>query len=471
MMNKELISKPVIELAPLIKEKEVSPVELTNLVLEHAETYQENLNSFINFSEKAKTAARKAEQEIVNGNYLGMYHGIPIALKDNIYVKDEVTTMGSKIHREFVPSYNATVVNKLIESGAILTGKLNMHEYAWGITNNNLHFGPSRNPWDKERITGGSSGGSAAAVASDMTVASLGTDTSGSIRIPAALCGIVGLKPTYGLVSQYGTFPLAWTQDHVGPMTKNIKDAAGLLEIISGHDKNDPTTLNVPVENYLSQITGDVKDLVIGIDEQYFFNQIDSEIEKIVRENIQYLVDKGAKVVEVEIPMLHDTKRMDDLSILAEGGTLHYQAFQRNPEDFGKEIPSIFSNNEIPSAIEYLNIQRDKQTLKNKFLEVFEQVDVLISPTLPVISPKIGDDFVDLNGKKTDVVESFLRLTRPANLTGLPALSVPCGFKDGMPIGLQIIGPELRESLLLNIGYAIEQTIPLKGKKPELSFT
>src|SRR5699024_7700781 len=243
-----------------------------------------------------------------------------------------------------------------------------------------------------------------------------------------------------------------------------------LLEVISGYDINDPSTLNTPVENYSQQITGDVKDLVIGLDEKYFFNNVDTEIEKVIRENIQYLKDKGAKVEEVEIPMLNDTKHLDDLSILCEAGTLHYDEFLKNPESFGEGIPNIFRNHKIPSAIEYLNVQEDKKKLKNEFMEVFKKVDVLISPTLPFIAPDIGSGFVEINGRKEDIVESSLRFTRPANLTGLPALSVPCGFKDESPIGLQIMGPTLSETLLLNIGYVIEQRNPLKGKRPEIIY-
>src|SRR5699024_2177090 len=217
-MNQSLISKPVSKLAPLIKNKSISPVELTKAVLDHAEVKQKDINAFISFThEKAEAAARMAEQEIMDDRYRGMYHGIPIALKDNIYIKDETTTVGSKIHKDFKPGYNATVARKLSDAGAIFTGKLNMHEYAYGITNNNPHYGASRNPWHTDKITGGSSGGSGAAVAANSTLASLGTDTSGSIRIPAALCGVVGLKPTFGRVSTYGTFSLTPSQDHLGP--------------------------------------------------------------------------------------------------------------------------------------------------------------------------------------------------------------------------------------------------------------
>src|SRR5699024_1773406 len=249
----------------------------------------------------ALTDAKKAEKEINNGNYKGMYHGIPMALKDNIYFKDKVTTMSSKIHKDFVSDYDATVVSKLREAGVIFTGKLSMHEYAWGITNTN--YGAVKNPWNYEKIPGGSSGGSGAAVATGSSVASLGTDTAGSIRIPSSANGIVGLKQTFGRVSKYGVYPLGWTLDHVGPMTQTVKDAAGLLDIIAGFDANDPTSINTPVDQYFSKTTGDVKNLVIGVEEDYFFNKVDSEIEKLVRDGIKKLEEQGAKVKKVKIPV------------------------------------------------------------------------------------------------------------------------------------------------------------------------
>lgn len=457
-MDQSLISKPVSKLAPLLKSKTVSPVELTRDVLDHAEENQKDINAYISFTrEKAEAAAKFAEQEILNGNYRGMYHGIPIALKDNIYIKDETTTMGSEIHRNFKPAYNATVVEKLTEAGAIFTGKLNMHEYAYGITNNNPHYGASRNPWHTDKITGGSSGGSGAAVAADMTSASLGTDTSGSIRIPGALCGVVGLKPTFGRVSTYGTFPLAPSQDHIGPMTKSIKDAAGLLEIIAGQDNKDPMTLNAPPENYLDHLTGDVSGLVIGIDEKYFFENVDADIEKAVRDNIRFLEMNGAKVELIEIPMLHGTEDLDQITVFSEASAIHRDELLKNPEGFGIEMATVFQNIKVPSAIDYIKAQEAKRKIKSDMLQVFEKVDVLISPTLPFTAPDIGSNFVDINGKKEELIKSALHFMRPASLTGLPALSVPCGFKDGLPIGLQIIGPPLSEAKLLDVGYMVEQ--------------
>ena len=468
MLSKELISKSVEELAPLIENKTISPVELTKTVLDHAETNNEQINAYINISRQdAETSAKKAEEEIVNGNYRGMYHGIPMGIKDNIYFKDEVTTMASKIHENFVSDYDATVVKKLRDAGVIFTGKLNMHEYAWGITNNNPHYGACRNPWDLEKIPGGSSGGSGAAVAADMSVASLGTDTAGSIRIPSSACGIVGLKPTHGRVSKYGCYPLAWSLDHIGPMTKTVKDAAGLMNVIGGYDKNDPTSVDVPVDNYLD-FNGDVKDLVIGVNEDYFFNQVDSDIEKLVRQSIQSLVDQGAKVEEVKIPSLQYAEWAELVTSLSEASAIHHTDLLKRPDDFGHDIRLLFELGELPSAVDYLQAQQVRRQLKQDFAKAFEEVDLLISPTLPVIPPSIGEDFADLNGKKVDLIDSIIRFTGPGNLTGLPALSIPCGTKGNMPVGLQIMGPAFSEKAILNAGYALEQTNPLEGRKPSL---
>lgn len=341
---------------------------------------------------------------------------------------------------------------------------MSLHEYAWGITNNNPHYGPVRNPWNLDKIPGGSSGGSGAALAADATVASLGTDTAGSIRIPSSACGTVGLKQTYGRVSKHGVYPLAWTLDHVGPMTKTVKDAAGLLQIIAGFDKNDPTTVNVPVDNYMEQITGDVKDLVIGVNEDYFFNRVDSGIEKLVRDGIQKLVDQGAKVQEVKIPALQYAEWAELITSLSEASTIHHSDLQTRPQDFGNDIRMLFELGELPSAVDYLQAQQVRRQLKQDFQKAFEQVDVLMAPTLPVLPNDIGDDFADLNGEKVDLIDNIIRFMGPENLTGLPALSVPCGFSKGLPVGMQIIGPAFKEGRILNAGYAFEKPIRCKEK-------
>lgn len=471
ILSKDLIAKSVEELAPLIENREVSSVELTKAVLDHAEALNDEINAYVSFTRKqAVQAAENADMEIASGNYRGMYHGIPMAIKDNIYFKDEVTTMCSKIHGEFVSTYDATVVSKMREAGVVFTGKLNMHEYAWGITNNSPHFGPVKNPWNLEKIPGGSSGGSGAAVAADMSVATLGTDTAGSIRIPSSACGIVGLKPTHGRVSKYGCFPLAWSLDHIGPMTKTVKDAAGLLEVISGYDKNDPTTLNVPVGNYTEQLTGDMKDVVIGINEEYFFKNVDADIEKLVRKGIQALVDQGAKVEEVKIPALKYAEYAELVTSLSEASAIHHRDLLSRPDDFGDDIRMLFELGELFTAVDYLQAQQLRRQLKLEFQKAFSKIDVLIAPTLPIIAPNIGDDLADLNGNPVDLIENIIRFTGPSNLTGLPALTVPCGFKNDLPVGMQIIGPAFHEGKVLNVGYAFEQTNPLQGRKPQLVF-
>lgn len=471
ILSKDLVSKSVEELAPLIQNKTISPVELTKAVLDHAEANNEKVNAYISISRTdAEAAAKRAEEEIYNDNYRGMYHGIPLAIKDNIYFQNEVTTMASKIHKDFVSEYDATVVRKMREAGAIFTGKLNMHEYAWGTTTNNPHYGACRNPWNTENIPGGSSGGSGAAVSADMAVASLGTDTAGSIRIPASACGIVGLKPTHGKVSKYGCFPLAWSLDHIGPMTKTVKDAAGLLEIISGFDSNDPTSVDVPVGNF-SNISDNVKDLVIGVNEEYFFNQVDSEVEKLVRKSIQNLVGQGAKIEEVKIPALQYSEWAELITSLSEASAIHHNNLKIRPDDYGDDIRLLFELGELPSAVDYLQAQQIRRQLKHDFNKVFEKVDVLMSPTLPVVLPKINESLVDLNGEKVDLMNNTIRFTGPGNLTGLPALTVPCGLNEDMPVGVQIMGPAFSENRILNVGYSLEKMNLLKGKKSSFAIS
>ena len=466
-MTKELITKSVTELASLIEDKSVSPVEVTKAALDHAEKNDEAINAFTSFTrEQAEASARKAEEEIANGNYRGTYHGIPMALKDNLYIKNEVTTMSSKIHRDFVPTYDATVVERLRKAGAVFTGKLNMHEYAWGATTSSPHFGPCHNPWDLAKIPGGSSGGSGAAVITDMTMASLGTDTGGSIRIPASICGIVGLKPTYGRVSNYGAFPLAWSLDHIGPMTKTVHDAAELLQIIAGFDAKDTNSSNAPVDNYASALDGNVDGLVIGINEDYFFNQVDSDIEKTIREQIKQLEAQGAKIVEVDIPSLKHSEWAVMTTIISEPAAIHKENYLHRPADFGEDLQFLFDLGHLPSAVDYVQAQQIRQHLKQDFQKAFEQVDVLITPTLPISTPDIGADTVDLNGEQVELLDHIIRFTGPGNITGLPGLSVPCGFKNGLPIGMQIMGKAFDEKTVLNVGYAVEQMNQSSTKKP-----
>lgn len=402
-MSNKLINKPVEHLASLLEKKKVSSLELTRVVLDRAEKLNDEINAYIDITrDKAEKMAKKADEEIAKGNYLGTYHGIPLGIKDNIYFKDEITTMGSKIHKNFMPNYDATVISRLKNAGAVFTGKLNMHEYAHGPTNNNPHFGECKNPWNLERIPGSSSGGSGAAVISGMSTASIGTDTGGSIRIPASSCGIVGLKPTHGRVSKYGVFPLAWSLDHVGPMTRTVKDAASMMEIIAGFDKNDPSSINIPNGNYVNGLSKGVKNLVIGVNEDYFFQKVDSKVSKLVKEQIKTLEEQGAKIELINMPALQQYSEYALMTtLLTEPSTVHHENIKHRPEDFGEDVRILLKLGELPSAVDYLQAQQYRHLVKMDFQKAFEKVDVMITPTIPFIPAYINDNHAIVDGKKS----------------------------------------------------------------------
>lgn len=468
-MVDELITKSVDELSGLVKSRKVSPVELTDAVIRQTEKCNAAVNAYIlQTPEKARAAAKVAEKEIMAGNYRGTLHGIPMAVKDIFYVKGEVTTMGSRIHKDFVPDIESTAVSKLRDAGAIFTGKLNMHEYAYGGSNNNPHFGPCHNPWDVARIPGGSSGGSGAALAADMTIASLGTDTAGSVRIPAASCGVVGLKPTHGKVSKYGVFPLSWSLDHVGPMTKTVKDAALLLEVISGYDEKDPTSVHTDPVAYSKLLTGSVKNLRIGVNENYYFRDIDSGVEELVRKAIQAFKDMGAVIVDVDIPELAGAEYVERVTSAAEASTIHHDNL-RAKAAFGNDVRVMLEFGELIPAVDYLYAQQLRRSVCAGFNRAFERVDLLIAPTLAFTAPIIGSRTAQINGKEMSLMQQSIRLTGPADLTGLPAISLPCGLSAGLPVGLQLIGPAFKEDVVLNAAYAFEQTNSMRGRKPDLT--
>lgn len=468
-MSKSLNQFAIEELAPMLENKEISPVEVTNAVFNQIDEMDDKINSYISVTkDQAIMGAKVAEQEILSGNYRGKLHGVPMAIKDNIYFKGSKTTMGSKIHQNFIPEYDATVVEKLRDQGVIFTGKLNLHEYAWGATTNNPHYGACRNPWDLDRIPGGSSGGSGAAVAAHLTIASLGTDTGGSIRIPSSFCGIIGLKPTHGLVSKHGSFPLAWSLDHIGPMTKTVKDNAYVLEAIAGFDSKDPSSINSDRKTYSSMLGNGIKGLRIGVNEEYFFKDVDENVEKAVRQALLDLEKAGATLVEVDIPSMVYSEFAELVTIMSEPSAIHHDNLISRPEDFGEDVRLPLKVGELFSAVDYLQAQQVRWQLNIEFQKVFQDVDVVITPTLPFLPPKIGQLTVNINNKKdvyypTDII----RFTGPFNLTGLPAASIPCGYANGLPIGMQIVGPAFREDIILNTAYFYEQThMPLKEELP-----
>lgn len=452
-----LASSTIHELAPLIQSKEVSPVEVTKDVINNIKKFDSQINAYISTQfDQAIENAELTEAEIMQGNYKGPIHGIPLALKDIFDFAGENVTLGSKIHKDYVSKQDATVVKKLKDAGAIFTGKLNMHEYAWGATTTNPHHGACKNPWDLSKIPGGSSGGSAAVVSSHMAIASLGTDTGGSIRIPSSMCGVVGLKPTHGRVSKYGCFPLAWSLDHIGPITKNITDAAILLEVIAGNDNKDVTTTNVQVDSYASKLNIDASKLTIGIEEAYFFNNVDSSVKTAVQNTINKLEQLGAKIELVQIPSLSKSEYSEFVTITTEAAAIHHQNLLNRPEDFGDDVRFLLEFGHSISSIDYLHAQQIRHQLNIEFEQAFNKVDIIISPTLPFIPPAIGENTVLINNEKKNFLSEVIRFTGPLNLTGLPALNIPCSINNGLPIGLQIIGPTYKESRVLAVGKLIE---------------
>jgi aspartyl-tRNA(Asn)/glutamyl-tRNA(Gln) amidotransferase subunit A len=466
-MKTELYQFSIAEVSELVQKKEVSPVEITQVCLDRIEQYNSSLNAFISvYADEAINQAKKAETEILKNQYKGKLHGIPLAIKDNIYFEGKITTMGSKIHKDFISDFDATTVVKLRESGAIFLGKTNMHEYALGATTDNPHYGTCRNPWDLNKIPGGSSGGSAAAVSAFLAYGALGTDTSGSIRVPAAACGLVGFKATYGRVSKYGCFPEAWSLDHIGPLTRTVADAAIIFDAISGSDSKDPTCLNLESTNLSQQITGDLSKLTIGIEEDFFFQFIDVEVEKQVRATIDNLKRLGAKVKKVKIPSLSDAFWALTIIDTSETTAVHEPLMKKYAKDYGSDVRFLIECGYLPSAVDYLQALQLRRIIQDDVREVFETVDVLLAPTLPSKTPSVGELTSVINGKSVDTIETCMHNVGPGNLFGLPSISMPCGIIDGLPVGIEIIGGPLQEINVLNLAKGLESTNPLDHKLP-----
>ena len=459
-MPEVLISRPIHQLAPLLQKKEISPVELFNEAIERIHQLQPKLNSFITVTEEeGRKAATKAESEIRKGQYRGPLHGIPISIKDLFATRGVRTTAGSKVLAQWVPDYDATAVARLHQAGMVLVGKTHMHEFAYGVTSDNPHYGPARNPWDPTRVPGGSSGGSAAAVASSQCTASLGSDSGGSIRTPAAVCGVVGLKPTYGRVSRYGAIPLAWSLDHVGPLTKSVEDAAIMLAAIAGPDPKDPSASSRPLPDYRQEMRGSIRGLRLGVPRQYFFEHVDPEIQKLVSAAIHQLESMGATLVEVDIPDLENCSAMEAHITLAESTSYHEPYLKKQADDYGPGVRTNLEAGRYLLATDYVKSQRARTLLQGNFNQAFKHADVIVSPTLPALPPLVGEVWVQSGNLREHVIDAFLRFNIPFDLTGFPAISIPCGLgSTGLPIGLQIAGKAFDETTVLRVANAYEQS-------------
>ena len=455
-------------LATLIQRKEVSPVEATQVVLDRVEKFDRNLNSYITvLQDKAVAQAKAAEQEIQDGYHRGPLHGIPIAVKDLYYTMGVRTTAGSKILSDFVPTYDATAIARLREAGAILVGKLNMHEFARGATNTSSLIGVCHNPWDTLRVPGGSSGGSGTAVAAGLCFGSLGSDTGGSIRIPAAFCGIVGLKPTYGRVSRHGVFPLSWSLDHVGPMTRTVMDAALVLQAIAGHDTQDPTTRTAVVPDYSAALADNIQGVRLGIPREFYFEQLDANVGEAVSAAIQTLERAGARIEEVSLPLSKYAAAAGRIISWAESAEIHGKFLKNRAVDYSPDVRTGLLVGQLVLGKHYMKAQRVRSLIRQEMAAALRRVDALVTPTAPVPAPRIGQTTVTVGHEEIDIMWALSRLTRPANLTGFPALSVPCGFtQDGLPIGLQLIGRPFAEAAILQIAYTYEQNTSWHQRRP-----
>lgn len=456
------------ELAPLIEGKQLSPVELTEAVLKRMKTLEPTINAYITpLPELALQQAQYAEKEIMNNFYRGPLHGIPIGLKDNFHTRGIRTTVGSKMLDDFFPDINATTVEKLIGSGGgVLTGKLNCDEFAIGAININPFYGSPRNPWNLNHVTGGSSGGSGAALAAGLTILATGTDTYGSIRNPASMCGVYGLKPTYGLVSKHGVTPTAWSMDHVGPMARSVSDLALMLNHMVGYDENDPASIKANIPDYFKNLNKGIQDLRIGIP-GYFLQGLDPEVEQDFKKAILQLEELGANVIEVDIPELDMATYAGYIIVSGEPASYHRGMLQANPDGFRADNRIQLEAGTLTTTPQYLESQQIRRALVKAFKKAFSKVDVLAGPSIPITAPRFKSNWVEEN---LDVTKRCMPFTVPANLAAIPSLSVPIGLSsDGLPIGMQLMGDHLSEKLLLQVGYAWECTNPLSTKRPVLA--
>lgn len=471
-MPTDLRHLSLAEAAGLVERKEVSPVELVESCLAQIEAVNARLRAYIAvYDEQARQVARAAEAMIVAGHRLGPLHGVPVALKDNIALRGLRTTAGSKVLADWLPDHDATVAERLKGAGAIFLGKTNMHEFAWGGTTDNPHYGTCRNPWDETRFPAGSSGGSGVAVAARTCFGALGTDTGGSIRLPSAINGIVGLRPTIGRVSNYGVIPLAWSMDTVGPMARTVEDCAVLFNVIAGHDPRDEASALEPVVDYTADLKRGVEGLRIGIVPGYFFQHLQAPVRAAVQQALATFESLGARTVDVAIGHIHGNISAQLTIESAEPSAYHQQWLRERPDDYGADVRSLLEIGEMLLATHYIQAQRYRRLLRREFLDGFKSLDVFICPTLPFTATRVGETSVVIeDGAAEDMLSAIMQFTGVPSLTGLPSLNVPCGFDDdGLPIGMQIIGRPFDEATLFRAGSAFQAATAFHTRAPSLT--
>ncbi len=470
-MSDPLAQLTLSQAADLIRQGVLSPVELTEALLERIARLNPRLNAYIRVTvDEAHQGARAAEQRLAAYRRSGSpplppLLGVPLALKDLFDMRGLPTTAGSPIRAHAIAEEDAAVTARLRAAGAVLLGKLNLHEWALGVTTVNPHFGPTHNPWDPDRVSGGSSGGSAAAIAARLCLGSVGSDTGGSARIPAALCGVVGLKPTYGRISLRGAVPLSWSLDHAGPMGPTVRDVALLLQVLAGYDPDDPASINAPVDDYLS-LEQSLAGLRLGVPRDYFFDDLDPEVEAAVRAAIETLAGLGMDVREVRLPEAEAAREASNVILLCEAFAYHRDRLRERPEEFGEDVRTRLQAGASMSGSDYALARRTQVVWQRQLERLFDQVDILATPATPLPAPRIEESAAS---GAVSAAFHLARLTRPFNLAGVPALSLPCGFtQSGLPIGLQLVSRAWSEATLLRVAHAYEQATPWHTRPPAL---
>jgi aspartyl-tRNA(Asn)/glutamyl-tRNA(Gln) amidotransferase subunit A len=449
----------------LIRRREVSPIELTEAALERIAAVEPAVSAFARvLPEEALASAQHAERELASGFDRGPLHGIPVAAKDLFDTARVPTEGGSRAYLGRVPANDAACIVRLREAGAVLLGKTHTHELAYGVTTPASH-----NPWALRHVAGGSSGGSAAAVAAGECAIALGTDTAGSIRIPAACCGVAGLKPTYGRISKDGVMPLALSLDTAGPLGRSVRDLALSLTVLAGHDPRDPTSAEVPVDDYLQGLDGGVAGLDIGLAGGHFSASIDPDVDAAMREAAETLAGEGAAIHDVELPLADYGAATAFAICLPEAAAAHSRVLRERPDALGVDVRTYLEIGALRPPAEHVRALRVRAAVRRAWRTAFEGLEAVICPTLPTTAVRADQNVVSLPGGDTSVVAAYLALCAPVSVAGLPALSLPCGFdRSGLPIGLQLIGRPFGEATLLRIGQAYERATSWSDRRPPL---
>ena len=457
--------------AAAVKKKEVSPVDLIRVSLDRVDQINHKTSAYISvFADQALKVAQASEAMMMAGHDMGPLHGVPLSLKDNISLKGQRTTAGSKVLSDWHPDEDATVARRLRSAGAVFIGKCNMHEFAWGGTSDNPHYGAVRNPWNTDKFPAGSSGGSGVSVAARTCYGSIGTDTGGSIRLPSAVNGIVGIRPTYGRVSNHGIIPLAWSMDTAGPMTRTVEDCAIMFNVIAGHDHRDPASAQQPVDDYTRDLRVDLKGLRIGVVPGYFFSHLQPDVHTVVQNALKKFEELGAVVIDVPIANIDGNISAQLTVESVEPSAYHQKWLRERPDDYGDDVRALLETGELLMATHYVQAQRYRSLLRHEFMEAFNRVDVFICPTLPFTATDVGAMNVIIeNGQEEDMLSAIMQFTGVPSLTGLPSLNVPCGFdQGGLPIGMQLIGKPFDELTLFRIGAQFEAATEFHKKAPHI---